>query len=312
MNKQEQIEFKKAKPFEIGDYVSFCASYKKEVCGQIGRRKNKKTVTELIDVDFSDSGTIINVEDGKYKIEFVSSKTFPHQLRELVETGYNRHNQIVICTEEFLKHTFFECGSNPFSKEKRRIQFYNQEICSLFYKAGYGRSGEDYSEEELRYGEKVSGVNFNPYIIDKKGEKKYYQRDLVWTLNEKQLLVESIYNGIEIGKFLFRYNKWQRIEKEIKDGGIGYSFDCVDGKQRFFATLNFVQNKFPDIRGNYWNDLSGDAQRRFLNYGNLSYGELQEDATDEDVIDNFLTLNFTGVPMSQEHIDYVKSFELRR
>jgi hypothetical protein len=39
--------------------------------------------------------------------------------------------------------------------------------------------------------------------------------------------------------------------------------------------------------------------------------ELSESATDEDVIDNFLTLNFTGVPMSQNHIEYIKSIKMR-
>jgi hypothetical protein len=101
------------------------------------------------------------------------------------------------------------------------------------------------------------------------------------------------------------------MEREFKETGERHSWDCVDGKQRFFAILEFLQNKYPDSHGNYWNDLSPKAQRRFLDFANLSYGELGENATDEDVIDNFLTLNFTGVPMSREHIEYVKSFNMK-
>jgi hypothetical protein len=75
------------------------------------------------------------------------------------------------------------------------------------------------------------------------------------------------------------------------------------------------QIKFNVILFNYIeftsDDLSGNAQRRFFNYSNLSLGELSESATDEDVIDNFLTLNFTGVPMSQNHIEYIKSIKMR-
>jgi hypothetical protein len=37
-----------------------------------------------------------------------------------------------------------------------------------------------------------------------------------------------------------------------------------------------------------------------------------EDATDEDVVDNFLTLNHTGVPMSPEHIEYVKAINMKK
>lgn len=34
-----------------------------------------------------------------------------------------------------------------------------------------------------------------------------YQRDLVWDLKDKELLIESIFEGIEIGKFTFIYNQ---------------------------------------------------------------------------------------------------------
>jgi uncharacterized protein with ParB-like and HNH nuclease domain len=154
-------------------------------------------------------------------------------------------------------------------------------------------------------------INFDPYVIDSNGEKQYYQRGLVWTLEQKQLLIESIYNDIEIGKVLLRYNNWSRMKKEESETGTMYSYDCVDGKQRLNTLFGFVNNEFPDSHGNYWDDLSGNAQRRFFNYSNLSLGELSENATDEDVIDNFLTLNFTGVPMSQNHIEYIKSIKMR-
>ena len=191
----------------------------------------------------------------------------------------------------------------------RSISFYNQDLWQILFKAGYGKRTDDFSQIETDNG--YGRVNFNPFVIDANGNRQYYQRDLVWTLEQKQLLIDSIYQGIEIGKFLFRYNAWERMKQEEKETGVSHSWDCVDGKQRFFAILDFLQNKFPDSYGNYWSDLSADAHRRFLNYPNLSYGELPESATDEDVIDNFLTLNFTGTPMSKEHIEYVKSFNMK-
>ena len=47
-----------------------------------------------------------------------------------------------------------------------------------------------------------------------------------------------------------------------------------------------------------------------MNYSKLSYGKLDENTTDEDTINVFLTLNFTGTPMSKEHIKYVQSIKM--
>lgn len=77
-------------------------------------------------------------------------------------------------------------------------------------------------------------------------------------------------------------------------------------KKDILALLDFVNDKFPDLHGNYYSDLSNKAQHKFLNSDVISYASLGESATDEDVIETFLMVNFTGKIMSQEHIDYVK------
>lgn len=305
MTKQEQIEAKKLKPFEVGDYVQIITDYVEEKITSAGRGKNKTSVKEKIEKEFKTQGTILEITDDNYIISVISVRV-PLELKGIVESTYDNRNQKIVVNKLYpiIFHTFLDCGVNPFGKEKRRISFYNSDIQSLLWKMGYdASSGEIKSERDWQK------INFDPYIIDTNGEKQYYQRGLVWTLEQKQLLIDSIYNDIEIGKFLLRYNAWSRMKKEEAETGTMHSFDCVDGKQRLNTILEFVQNKFPDSMGNYWNDLNGYAQRRFKNYGNLSFGELPESATDEDVIDNFLTLNFTGVPMSKEHIEYVKTFK---
>lgn len=147
-------------------------------------------------------------------------------------------------------------------------------------------------------------------IIDEHGQKQYYQRGLVWTTEQKQLLIESIYNGIEIGKFLFRYRSWKDMRKEMLSTGHAYDFDCVDGKQRMNALIEFVSGKFKDLNGFYFDELSEYSKRKFFDYGHMAVGTLPEDSTDKDVVAAFLTLNFTGVPMSAEHIQHVKSIKL--
>lgn len=309
MNKLEQIALKKIKPIEVGDYVKIVVFYTKEITEKVKVGRKNEWVKKPVNETFETKGTVRKIVDDKLHVG-LSSVSIPYELRDILPTHYEeRHSQYTIVDANYVKPTYYECGSNPFCKEKRRISFYNQDISSILLKAGYGRRSDDFKKQDDD--RDWNRVNFNPFVIDANGQRQYYQRDLVWTLEQKQLLIESIYNDIEIGKFLFRYNAWGRMEKEKEETGVGHSFDCVDGKQRFFAILHFVQNKYPDNRGNYWDDLCANAHRRFLNYGNLSYGELPESATDEDVIDNFLTLNFTGVPMSKDHIEYVKSFNMK-
>ncbi len=304
MTKLEQIEAKKIKPIEVGDYVQVKTTFTRESLKQVGKGKIKGWVTENVGCEFKTQGTVQEITDDKFIIS-IGSVRIPLELKGIVDTCYDKHNQNIIVDKSIVSHTFMDCGANPFGKEKRRISFYNSDIQSLLWKMGYDRNGEHQKSER-----DWQKINFDPYVVDSNGNKQYYQRGLVWTLEQKQLLIDSIYNDIEIGKFLLRYNAWSRMEEEEIETGTMHSFDCVDGKQRLNTILEFVQDKFIDSHGNLWSDLSTNAHRRFLNYGNLSLGELPETATDDDVIDNFLTLNFTGVPMSKEHIDFVKSIKI--
>lgn len=305
MNKQEQISQHLAKPFEINDYVNIEVPYTLIETSVEGRGKNKQTISKTIEKSFRSSGTLVKIDGDNFHVT-QNSQSIPSQLNEVIKTYYPQtYHQVIILDKRYITPSIRDCGSNPFCKEKMRIAFYNQDISALLLKGGYGRN-DDFFEISKR-GERI---NFNPFIIDNEGKKVFYQRELVWTLEQKQLLIDSIYNGIEIGKFLFRYNSWKRLQEEEKETGYGHGFDCVDGKQRFQAILSFLLNEFKDSYGNYWDDLSEFAKIRFLNYSNLSYGELPESATDEDVLDNFLTLNHTGTPMSKEHIDFIKSINL--
>jgi hypothetical protein len=112
---------------------------------------------------------------------------------------------------------------------------------------------------------------------------------------------------LNCGKIVLRDRGYNYIISELNKGNKEVAFrDVVDGKQRIGALLDFVNDKFPDLHGNYYSDLSNKAQHKFLNSDVISYASLGESATDEDVIETFLMVNFTGKIMSQEHIDYVK------
>ena len=73
----------------------------------------------------------------------------------------------------------------------------------------------------------------------------------MWELKDKQLLIESIYNGINCGKIVLRDRGYNYIISELNKGNKEVAFrDVVDGKQRIGALLDFVNDKFPDLHGN--------------------------------------------------------------
>jgi hypothetical protein len=66
-----------------------------------------------------------------------------------------------------------------------------------------------------------------------------YQRKLVWTLLEKQKLIESITSQFPVPAILLAE----------RDGG---GFEIIDGVQRLYAIISFIENKFPTLDGKYF------------------------------------------------------------
>ena len=58
---------------------------------------------------------------------------------------------------------------------------------------------------------------------------------------------------------------------------------------------------------NYFGDLSNYSQHKFTSHHLFSYAELPDNSKDIDIINQFLKLNFCGIPQSKEHIEFVKS-----
>lgn len=150
--------------------------------------------------------------------------------------------------------------------EDVRIIFYNMTVSSLFSKC--------YS----------AGVDMNPS----------YQRELVWELEDKQQLIESIFNNVDIGKFVFH--------KTEKHHPYGY-YEVVDGKQRLNALCEFLENKFT-YNGYYYKDLSWKDQNTIHNHP-VSIAELPKDTTLQQKLKVFVKMNTFGKIVSQEHLKKV-------
>lgn len=132
------------------------------------------------------------------------------------------------------------------------------------------------------------GVDFNPS----------YQRDHVWSLEDKIALIDSIYNNVDIGKFSFIYNeddKWRDT---------GFAFEVLDGKQRLTALCEFYEGRF-EYKGFKFRDLSPIDRNHFENY-NVNVGEVRN-ATEKEIIEYFIKLNTHGRVMDKEHLEKVKT-----
>ncbi len=129
------------------------------------------------------------------------------------------------------------------------------------------------------------GVDFEPP----------YQRGFVWTNEDKVRLIDSIFHGVDIGKFVF-----------IQTGSYSYGsygYEILDGKQRLKTLQEFYENRFA-YNGYYFNDLSQKDKNFFENYS-ISYAEAKN-MTNADKYNLFILLNTSGHVMEQKHLDFVK------
>lgn len=303
--KQQLIQQRLSEPLKVGDSVNVSTSHIINEPKRVGKGRGSKTIIEEKEIKNVLKGTIKEILPftGDFVIDFAYHSP-PYQCKFT-----RKENYYIIPKSQVVADTY-SIGINPF-KEKSfwgDIQFSNRDINGLLFYTGWERRKNTFRTES--FGDiTIPELNWNPVVKDKEGKEVLYQRGFVWNERDKQLLIDSIYNNLEIGKFVFRRRSWKWVEGRVKEGKIeGTAFyDIVDGKQRLNAILGFIQGEYPDSQGNYWDDLSDYSQRLFENFSKLSLGEIGEQATDQDVINTFLNINFTGVQMSEEHINYVKA-----
>ena len=178
--------------------------------------------------------------------------------------------------------------------------------------------GLGFDSRELKYiSEKVDGITIpegsdDPFVLEKDGTIKYYQRPLVWELEDKQLLIDAIYNETDIGKFVVVRREYNYIKAMIKKGhtkGLGFQ-ELVDGKQRLNAIAEFMQDGFKDSNGRFYSELSDIAKRHFRSYNKCTIALMEGEVTPNDIKNAFLNVNHTGKPMTKEHIEFIKSLNV--
>lgn len=121
-----------------------------------------------------------------------------------------------------------------------------------------------------------------------------YQREHVWELDDKVALIDSIFNNIDIGKFVFVQRDFSVRDK---------LYEIIDGKQRLTAIREFNEDRFM-YNGYYFSELSHMDKNKFWNHS-ITYGYITNPSK-EVIYDAFIKLNTCGKPMNTKHINKVK------
>lgn len=123
-----------------------------------------------------------------------------------------------------------------------------------------------------------------------------YQRELVWSIEDKVKLIQSIFENVDIGKFLFVHLEWDDREDHK-------SYEVIDGKQRITALVEFYENRFP-YKGKYYKDLHPRDKNHFYDYC-VSFVEVKN-ITQKQKYQYFLKVNTGGKVVAEEHLDHVR------
>lgn len=249
------------------------------------------------------------ISDNKYAVRVVDRSKV---------ASYNKNDLYAVVDRSQMEKSLFNIGYNPFNKRLieigRNLRKLDLDIEGIvFYLHLPVNEYKDMRKgTEMTNGVVVPETNFNPFVYNYKGEKEYYQRDYVWTLEEEQSFIDSIYKGVDCGKIVVRNRSLKYVENAVNRGDtkdLGFR-DIVDGKQRLHTLIRFMNDEFTDSNGMYYSDLSECSKLEFDRSQCISFLEMLEDTTDEQTIDTFLFINFSGKLLSKEHIERVK--EIRK
>jgi hypothetical protein len=151
-----------------------------------------------------------------------------------------------------------------------QIRFYNNNLDCLL--------GKVYSSH--------AGVDFNPN----------YQRDLVWTDEQKTSLLDSIFNNIDIGKFTFIKHPYV--------SNMTFLYEILDGKQRLSTLCEFYEDRIT-YKGKKFSELCAIDANHFMGFP-IIQGEVGE-ITEQQVYKLFVKMNTSGTPVDPNHMNKIKS-----
>lgn len=128
------------------------------------------------------------------------------------------------------------------------------------------------------------GVDMNPE----------YQRGYVWSQEDKENLIDSIFNHRDIGKFVF-------VRLPFKENSPTY--EVLDGKQRINAIKEFYEDRLL-YKGLKYSEMNVRDRYFFQNYS-VNIAEVQDCSLNQK-LKIFYHLNVSGKIMDKEHLEKIK------
>jgi len=110
------------------------------------------------------------------------------------------------------------------------------------------------------------------YREDKLFVNRRYQRKLVWTLEEKQRLVESILKSYPIPAILI-----------AERAGGGGTYEIIDGLQRLHAIVSFMETSFHTLEGNYFDVKQFPTAKGYADQGLFEINGSDKHLTQKEV-----------------------------
>lgn len=151
---------------------------------------------------------------------------------------------------------------------------------------------------------------YEDYLTGKVNLNPSYQRDIVWSLEQRQFFLENLFN--HKAEVIFYGCLEMPSEEELKQNpNLQDVCEILDGKQRLTTIFDFIENKFPLSNGKFFKDLCKKDVMFLLNfhakYFRLTTFNFYRNLTLNEKIEIFLMLNEYGVKVNKEHLDKVKN-----
>lgn len=134
-----------------------------------------------------------------------------------------------------------------------------------------------------------------------------YQRvSGVWSLARRQLLIDSLLNGLDLPKFYF-----QEYSPPLHKNGQSFQFAVIDGQQRLNAIWDFIDGKYAlandfellsnpglPLAGLTYNDLSQHYPRLQLRFNSTPLSVMLVQSSEHAYIEEMFTRLNDGVPLN--------------
>ena len=139
------------------------------------------------------------------------------------------------------------------------------------------------------------------YSIDTYDFDPFYQRELVWTMDQKEAFIKALLLDKTDVRPIFLDN--------AKYGS--HEYEILDGKQRLNAIISYIKNEFP-VDGLYYSDLNRTDTYQLMNtpmvYTLVKYytDKGQVALSPEQKVELFLQVNQYGQHVSDEHLAHIK------